>query len=200
MKFSEDMKLTPKVENLIKTAEELFFRYGISRVSVDEICQRSKVSKMTFYRYFSNKTDCALFILNKIYAEGRVVVNAILEEEIPFAEKLEKVLATKQQMADSYSMEFLEDFLNTSDPLLRAYLESEKEKWFLELREIFRRAQEDGEVRSDINLDFVIYMLNVMRDIFRDENLRKLYSNVNELMRDAFTLMYYGILPREEER
>ena len=41
-----------KSKLIVETATDLFMRYGVKRVTVEEICQTAKISKMTFYKYF----------------------------------------------------------------------------------------------------------------------------------------------------
>ena len=53
-----------KQQAIIETAETLFQRFGFKRVTVNEICQESGVSKMTFYKYYKNKTDLIKFLLS----------------------------------------------------------------------------------------------------------------------------------------
>ena len=48
---------------LFSTAKNLFFKFGLRRVSVEEICKKASVSKMTFYRNFNNKEHIAIIIL-----------------------------------------------------------------------------------------------------------------------------------------
>ena len=38
-----------KKQSIIKASRDLFMRYGIKRVTVEEICETAGVSKMTFY-------------------------------------------------------------------------------------------------------------------------------------------------------
>ena len=45
---------------LFSTAKNLFFKFGLRRVSVEEICIKASVSKMTFYRNFNNKEHIAV--------------------------------------------------------------------------------------------------------------------------------------------
>lgn len=42
-------------------------------------------------------------------------------------------------------------------------------------RKIFEDAQVAGDIRSDINIDFLLHMLNVVRGLGRDEKLQALY-------------------------
>lgn len=196
MKEIKSKELSPKMVHLVETAKELFFRYGIKRVSIEEICQQSGVSKMTFYRYFPNKTAIAKHVLESIYGEGRERINSILAMEAPFEERLKKVLVTKMEYADKYSREFIKDLMMGTDPELKKYIEEENKKSLNEIRRIFLEAQKNGEIRSDIKVDFVIYMMNVMKEVFKDENLQKLYPDFTSLMKDAFNFFYYGVLKK----
>ena len=196
MKLRKGKKLRPKMVHLVETAKELFFRYGIRRVSIEEICQEAGVSKMTFYRYFPNKTAIAKHVLESIYNEGRERINSILAMEVPFEERLKKVLVTKMEYTEKYSREFIKDLMTGTDPELKEYIEEETKNSLNELRKIFLEAQKNGEIRSDIKVDFIIYMMNIMREVFKDENLQKLYPDFGSLMKDAFNFFYYGVLKR----
>ncbi|MDQ9021859.1 TetR/AcrR family transcriptional regulator [Acinetobacter sichuanensis] len=47
-------------ERIMQTAELLFTQFGINAVSLDLIAKQAKTTKMTVYRYFSNKDDLVL--------------------------------------------------------------------------------------------------------------------------------------------
>ena len=196
MEQAKSKELSPKMVHLVETAKELFFRYGIKRVSIEEICQASGVSKMTFYRYFPNKTAIAKHVLESIYGEGRERINSILAMDLPFEERLKKVLVTKMEYTEKYSREFIKDLMTGTEPELKEYIEEETKNSLNELRKIFLEAQKKGEIRSDIKVDFIIYMMNVMKEVFKDENLQKLYPDFGSLMKDAFNFFYYGVLKK----
>ena len=44
-----------KYNQILTKGKELFWKYGIKRVAIEEICKQAHVSKMTFYKYFKNK-------------------------------------------------------------------------------------------------------------------------------------------------
>jgi len=196
MDETKGKELSPKMKHLVETAKELFYHYGVKRVSIEEICQEAGVSKMTFYRYFPNKTAIAKYVLESIYSEGRERVNNILAMDVPFEERLKKVLVTKMEYTDKYSREFIKDLMMGSDPELKKYIEEENKKSLNEIRKIFLDAQKNGEIRSDIEIDFIIYMMNIMREVFKDENLQKMYPDIGSFIKDAFNFFYYGILKR----
>ena len=56
-------KHNKKYKQIIATSKELFWKFGIKRVTVEEICSQAHVSKMTFYKFFPNKIELAKIIL-----------------------------------------------------------------------------------------------------------------------------------------
>jgi AcrR family transcriptional regulator len=78
---------SPKFIQLVETAHVLFWRYGIKRVSVEEICRTAVVSKMTFYKHFKNKVDLALYVLRMVMQTGLRIYRDIMDRDVPFAEK-----------------------------------------------------------------------------------------------------------------
>jgi AcrR family transcriptional regulator len=59
------LNLPRKQLQILKTGLDLFQRFGIKRVTIEEICQTANVSKMTFYKYFKNKNELVRFIWEK---------------------------------------------------------------------------------------------------------------------------------------
>ena len=53
-------------EEIVEAGRQLFFRYGLKKVTVTEICTGAGVSKMTFYKYFPNKQALAKTIMDGI--------------------------------------------------------------------------------------------------------------------------------------
>jgi AcrR family transcriptional regulator len=80
-------------DRIIAAAEDLFWRYGIRKVTVDEIALAADVGKGTVYLHFDSKEEIAVEIISK-YKE------AVLEEQIelaqdaaiPVIERLKKVV------------------------------------------------------------------------------------------------------------
>ena len=149
-------KINPKLELLIEKARQLFFQYGIKRVSVQEICREAGTSKMTFYRHFPNKTALAKHILKCLFFEGWQQFNQIKSMDISLEEKLKKILVMKIKFDEKYSREFLNDLVSGANPELRKCIEGEHEKSLKEIKNMFIDAQKKGEVRSDLKIKFII--------------------------------------------
>ncbi len=76
-----------KKQQFLNTAQELFCKHGIRRVTVDELCETSGISKMTFYKYFKNKWDIGKTVIDIMFDKGLIYYHAMIVDDIPFLQK-----------------------------------------------------------------------------------------------------------------
>ena len=57
-------------------------------------------------------------------------------------------------------------------------------------------AQKKGDVRPDINPNFILYYLDKILEMAKDENLMRLYKSPPDLINELTRFFFYGILPR----
>lgn len=188
-----------KYQLIIETARDLFMRYGIKRVTVEEICETAGVSKMTFYKHFNNKLDLALFILNKEFEEGINRYKRIMDQDIPYSKKAKEIIQMKLEISDDISREMLKDFAASSIPevaeLMHRISQENLELFFDDMVS----AQKKGEIRPDINPKLIIYMLGQMQEMAADEWVLSMYESPQTLISEITNFFFYGILSRKEE-
>ena len=63
----------------------------------------------------------------------------------------------------------------------------------------YRKAQERGELRKGVKIEFMMYMLNQMIAMASDEKLTSLYDTGGELVMELTNLFFYGVLPCGKE-
>jgi len=194
MKRTEKMVKSKKHQQIIDTARDLFWHHGIRRVSVEEICQTAGVSKMTFYKYFKNKIDLALFILNKTFLEGIAKYKSIMAQKIPYSEKAQEMIQMKLEQTRDISQEMLKDWMQGSIPEVVELMERMKQENFKLLLDDMIAAQNNGEIRKDINPQFILYFLNKMIEMAGDEQMINMYESTQSLTAELINLFFYGIL------
>lgn len=106
-----------KEELIIKTAQELFARFGFNKTTVDEIAQKAHIGKSTIYHYFESKEELFRTVVEK---ESHLLFQKIKEavSKAPGAqEKLRAYVITRmrhlKEMANFYSAlseEYLEHY------------------------------------------------------------------------------------------
>ena len=178
-------------------AKALFWKYGIVKVTVEEICEHAEVSKMTFYRNFDNKKHVAEKVLTAIAAKSMHDYRRIMDSDIPFNKKIQKIVKLKHDASKDLSDEFVRDVYSTEESDLRNVIEKFQKKSLQELREDLSKAQANGDIRKDLNLDFVIYWLNSMREKMLDKQLTSMFGSTQELAVELTNFIFYGIMPKE---
>ena len=183
-----------KFQQLVSIAHDLFMRFGIRRVSVEEICSEANVSKMTFYKYFKNKIELIKYLLNQIFSKQMTEYPRIMAQQVPFPEKVKQIIQLKHEQTTMMSQEFFHDLWKNPNPEIAELLEKLMEKSLNEILNGFKAARENGDIRQNLKPEFILYFLNHMTEMAKDENLLKLYSSPNELALELTNFFFYGIL------
>lgn len=193
------LAINKKKLSIIEASRSLFMRYGIKRVTVEEICEMAGVSKMTFYKHFKNKLDLALFILNEIFVEGISRYKKIMDQDVPYSRKAKEIIALKLESTEDISKEMLKDFYDRSMPEVTELIQKISRENLKLLLDDMTSAQKKGDIRQDINPHFIIYMLDQMQKMSTDEALLSMYGSTQALASEFINFFFYGILPREVE-
>ena len=190
-------ELSPKYQDIIKTARELFWKHGFRRVSIEEICQKANVSKMTFYRFFPNKIELAKTVFNTVIDEGSLKFRKLMQEEIPANEKIKKMILFKTEGTNEISREFLEDFYYGKEPDLKNFVEDRTRETWNDLLNDWREGQEKGYFRKDFKPEFFMKVLYKFIEILNDDELARLYDTPQDLILEFANFVVYGISPHE---
>ena len=187
---------SPKLKYIVETATDLFMRFGVKRITVEEICQTAKISKMTFYKYFDNKIDLAEYIIFSILDTGQNEFDQIISQVIPFKEKMNQFLKFKMYYAKRFSMEFLSDFMNLSSNSHEKIMEYSKKNQSLFIQ-LIEEAQKKGEVHKDVSINFINFMLNNFMELREDDRFLHLFGNVEDITSDMLNFFFYGIMGKK---
>ena len=188
----------PKRQEILRTGKDLFWKYGFKRVSIEEICKEAGVSKMTYYKFFSNKMALVKVIMDEILQAGLVKYRKLMDSGIPYPEKVLGMIELKREQTHTMSSEFFKDYLQSGDPELIAYLEKLSQENLQLFIDDFRKAQDNGDVRKDLKVEFIMAVLNKLIDwVQHDESLLELYDEPQDLAVELTRFMFYGMLERK---
>lgn len=188
-------RVSKKMLRIVETATELFTRFGIRRVTVEEICRKAGASKMTFYKYFPNKLELLKHIWNGWLDDGYRELDEINAMDTPFPEKLERIIEIKMALLSKWSHEFIAELVH-SDPEIQEYIEHMKHENILRFMNFIGEAQEQGNIRK-MRPEFFMAMLEKMQEVFRDGQLRNLYPNDLEFIQEIQNFFFFGVLPAQ---
>ena len=158
------------------------------------------MSKMTFYRFFSNKIELAKAVYDQEVNQGVEKFRNILSEPSEPAEKIQKMMSMKMEGAHQISREFLQDFYGNRELGLREYIEEKTRLSWMEIVSDFKEAQRKGLFRSDLKPEFLFFFSQKMGELISDEKLLNLYNSPQELVMEISRFVSYGISPRDPQK
>lgn len=199
MNEKKDMTKSKKLQQITETAHTLFMRHGIKRVTIEEICRTATVSKMTFYKYFDNKNDLAISVLDSIFTKAEKHYRNIMAQDGSFSEKVKDIIKLKLEASKDVSTEMLQDLWNNPVPEVANYMKKRTQLSLKLFLDDMIAAQNKGEIRQDINPHFILYFIGKMQEIATDEKIIHMYETVQDFTSEIINLFFYGILTREKE-
>ena len=187
-----------KKTDIVETAEELFSKFGLKRITVKEICKKSDVSKATFYNHFDNKNDLIKFIFNKLLEEGYEWLDELEKQDLSFKEEVQKIIEYKKEKATQMKSLFVSEYLDES-PEMAEFYQNYKERSLKRSIEWVKRCQKEGKIREALHPKFIMKMFRMTIKMMKNEKLANLYQNYTQYIEEVFEFLFYGILPREDE-
>ncbi len=189
-------KTSPKYQSIIAKGKELFWKHGIKRVTIEEICTESQVSKMTFYKFFPNKIELAKSLLQHILEESFQQFNEILTDDIPFTEKINRIIRLKFEATENISTEFINDLYKNKEYGLSEYMEEQRNRTLNLFIKFLSESQQKGDIRKDVKIDFIMDYINYGYTLLENKELSSKYDNPQALIMEFINFMFYGLSPR----
>jgi AcrR family transcriptional regulator len=190
----KDITLNKKYQAIAITAKELFWKFGLKRVSIDEICAAASVSKMTFYKYFPNKVELAKSVLQTIMEDSLLQFKGIVDSEMAFEQKVEQMMHMKMEGTREMSVELLNDIYANTDNGLLTFMQQYSNQSIALFTVFLKAAQANGHIRQDVRIDFILYQMNLMLQTVNDKNLLDTYDSPNELIMENMRYLFYGMM------
>lgn len=142
-------------ERILLKAADLFSRYGIRTITMDEIASQLGISKKTIYQFFTDKDDMVAAVIDQEIQRNETECNHFAD-------------VAKDAVHQIFlALESLEEMLKYTNPLMLYDLEKHHPRSFLKLREYkyrflyrilmenIQRGMDEGLYRPDINKDIV---------------------------------------------
>lgn len=179
-------------ESIRKAAGELFDKFGVGKVSINDIARKAGVSQATIYNNFGSKDgliqDYFQIRANRFFERFREISKA----NKPYAEKLEDIIQYEIEMNESdpgYSdVEIMNNpqFKQLSDSLLE------------QVRELFLEFIKEGKKQGYLNPDISDEAMEAYIEIFlqginANPELHARAHHDRKLFHDLLLIMLYGL-------
>lgn len=189
--------ISAKQGKLIETAFELFQKHGFQRVTIEEICSKAEVSKVTFYRYFSGKDELILFIIRFLIRDIARDMENIINSNISIKDKFYKVTILKQKFVSEIGEEFMQSIFTL--PAASQYFTELRQNMWQKIRILLKSEQEKGNINPRLDIDKSIRFLTEINYLYYEKRLSAIYESFEEMVDQINEMIVMGLISRDKE-
>jgi hypothetical protein len=122
----------------------------------------------------------------------------IMSQEIPYPDKVKQTILLKHETSKDISEEFLKDVYQGEDPGLKEVLQNYREKTTQEISNDLKAAQQGGWIRKDLNIEFILFMMDDIGKKLFDDKLQTLFPDKHTFIMELTNFFFYGIMSSNE--
>lgn len=138
-------------DRILKGAEELFFKFGIKSVTMDDIAKHLGISKKTIYQFYSDKNEIVETLMQYSLKQDECEFQQIQAESANMIDEVMKMMTHISSMFAKVNPNIFYD-LQKYHPKAWAQFKVFKQECMAKMIETsIERGKKEGLVRADIN-------------------------------------------------
>ena len=156
--------MTMLKERIIKQAGKKFYRYGVKRVSMDDLASSLGISKRTLYENFKDKEDILSSYLRSVKEERDKEFKAYADESSNMIEVVLKIIEYHAN-EELPAARFYEDVYKYY-PNIHQQLQEDVNMNKFYFRKFLNKGVEQGFIRKELDIDIVAFLVEQNNYIF----------------------------------
>ncbi len=181
-------------EKILKVALELFFKFGIKRITMDDIAKELGMSKKTIYQFYNEKDDIVLKMVEVEMQKNEVLFQEIAKKAKDPIHEIMLISNTMSEMMQHINPIF---FLDLQKFYPQAFNQFQKFKQECALKDILRNiaaGKKLGVYRDDVDEEFTAKYRLAQIDMLMFGNYftfdKITFTKAHEIVLDMFV---YGV-------
>ena len=185
---------TAQNTRIVEQASELFRRYGVRSVTMDDLANRLSISKKTIYQHFKDKKEmvkaCTQYMMDKELADLR----HIEQESKDVMHQLALLSKYFRQMLGQMNPSLLFDLKKYHPQAWQVYLKQKDTSYLSQLRDCLNKGKEEELIRNEVNVEVISRMrMEVVEMGFDPEFFDEFNMNMADLQMDLFDHFVHGV-------
>lgn len=190
-----DTELVGQKNRIVELSSALFFRYGYSKVTIDEIAAELHISKTTIYRFFASKEELLEDVIRNYYSQLQLLIKEITgaAKGNPL-EQLKSVLRIVGEKLLPMEPRVVQD-IRSSVPKIWQSIKELQDRFVLSAVEtLLRKGVKAKLIRSDIDTSLMAdLMVMMIKHAFQAESVKELSHSMQEISQAMIGILFQGI-------
>ncbi|MBS7526393.1 TetR/AcrR family transcriptional regulator [Fusibacter paucivorans] len=149
-----------KSEKILMAATKLWLQNSVKKTTMDDIAESANVSKMTIYKYYSDKDTLYLEVGSYLLASYSKQLMSISGSEAPLNEKMAQMITVVSAFAGSGDYALCQELVRYNDAL-QAPFDQYREAYERELYALIDAGVAEGKIRADIERQMIFYYIDM---------------------------------------
>ena len=185
-------------EKILEKTAEMFQRYGVRSVTMDDLANKIAISKKTIYQHFKDKKEVVKESVKYMMEKD---LEQIKEVQAKSKDEIHELVLISQMFKDQVkdmNPSLLFDLKKYHQEGWSTYLDLKEECYQVGILETLAKGQDKGLFRNDLNIEIVAKMrmaqveLGFDPDVFPSSDF-----DVSEVQMQFFTHFVYGIVTKQ---
>jgi len=186
-------------ERILRQAEQLFFQFGYSKVTMDEIAASIGISKKTLYKFFPGKEYLFKELITTMKCSIDVHIDNVWnDEKMDFMDKLKSVMNFIGKQTTRLQAPLLEDLHKNFPELWQEIHDFRKANAVTRFTAFINEGVKTGVFRKDIDRELIVlFYLHAIQGLINPETLSQLPYTANQVFDAIIRIIFEGILTEE---
>jgi AcrR family transcriptional regulator len=183
-----------KHNNFFIKVFELYNKFGIKSVTMDDVSRELGISKKTLYECIEDKSELVKHVMQMVYKFHGEKLEAIAASGLTAIEELMEVNKYMTNMVKELNPTLLYDLRKYYPTLFNELMEEQRRRMHEAILKNLQKGQEQGLYRKDMNIE-IISKLHMTRMEYRFSHDSFILNDIDsvQVMREIFIYHLHGI-------
>ena len=194
--MQEDLEIKGRI---MAAAEEMFLKFGYSKVTMEEIAAGLGMSKKTLYKFFPGKESLIRNIIEDMQCEVDDYITELWSSEsIDFVKKLKMMMDYIGKQSSKLRGPLLTDLQKNIPEIWNEINEFRRQHAYKKINMLINEGVKMGAFREDLDQQVIVLMyMNAIQGIINPETLAQLPFTGNQAFEMIIKIMFEGIFTEE---
>ncbi len=160
-------------QKILDKSVEMFLKYGVKTVTMDDIAKEIAISKKTFYKYFDNKKILVEETTDEIFKSSDEIVSQVKEQNYSSIKENFEINKIFKKAFGNVGTSYLFQLEKYYPETYKEVMENQSISFSECVKNNIEKGIEEGFYRKDFNIDVIVgFYLSLIIDIHKKDLLR----------------------------